>query len=155
MTHLGDPCPNGIWGHSGKKGCMGRVRDYPYEAVIGIGGSTAKDNIAGRLVWIGINPTREYKHDRTLVKFELFAHCSNNKWSPIDKKWQFYKYMFGGKRRLQLSQNLKGDTKIISKINEEISEILELAKKARKSNKFNSLNRSTKKCKRKKSTSSC
>src|SRR5215471_8860220 len=54
MTHIGDPDPaTGLWGETG---CMGQVRSYQFDAVIGIGGTSAIDGIAGKIVWIGTGP---------------------------------------------------------------------------------------------------
>jgi hypothetical protein len=56
-THSGDPDPNtGVFGNHD---CMGGVRSWPFDAVIGIGGvgQQAKSQcIAGKLTWIGIGP---------------------------------------------------------------------------------------------------
>src|SRR5205823_1424348 len=44
QTHSGDPDERtGVWGVSD---CMGRIRSWPYDAVIGVGGASieAKDN---------------------------------------------------------------------------------------------------------------
>jgi hypothetical protein len=57
-THKGDPGQDGIFGING---CMGGMRKREYDAVIGIGGkrpwSRDKD-IACRINWIGITPTK-------------------------------------------------------------------------------------------------
>jgi hypothetical protein len=56
MTHTGDPDRHaGIWG---TRDCMGQDRDYPFRAVIGVGGTSARHGIAGKLVWIGIDPVK-------------------------------------------------------------------------------------------------
>ncbi len=58
MTHSGDPHRDvGCWGVA-KKDCMGRVRGFDFEAVIGIGGRSwySKPNRAGEIVWIGKYP---------------------------------------------------------------------------------------------------
>jgi hypothetical protein len=56
-THSGDPDPKtGVFGNND---CMGRVRDWPFNAVIGIGGLAQEprdQGIAGKLTWIGIGP---------------------------------------------------------------------------------------------------
>ena len=52
-THTGDPCDRGVFGCHG---CMGKVREWKYDAVIGIGGKTAIDGISRKLTWIGISP---------------------------------------------------------------------------------------------------
>jgi hypothetical protein len=57
MTHSGDPDSYlGCWGVSD---CMGQVRGYAFNAVIGIGGRswwTNQTGRAGELVWIGLDP---------------------------------------------------------------------------------------------------
>lgn len=57
-THPGDPDESGVFG---VEDCMGRVRDYDYDAIIGIGGIGAEarsHGLDGRLNWVGIGPTR-------------------------------------------------------------------------------------------------
>jgi hypothetical protein len=56
-THTGDPDPE--TGTFGCNGCMGAVRGWDFEAVIGvggIGGEAESHGIAGKLTWIGIGP---------------------------------------------------------------------------------------------------
>jgi hypothetical protein len=59
MTHRGDPNSDlGCWGVAD---CMGQVRGYPFDAVIGIGGRswwTNQTSRVGEIVWIGIGPHR-------------------------------------------------------------------------------------------------
>jgi hypothetical protein len=53
-THSGDP---GVKGHFGVGDCMGRLRQSPFDAVIGIGGigpEPVAEGISGRVNWIGI-----------------------------------------------------------------------------------------------------
>jgi hypothetical protein len=56
-THSGDPDPKtGVFGNHD---CMGEVRDWPFDAVIGVGGvgqEPQSHHIAGKLTWIGIGP---------------------------------------------------------------------------------------------------
>ena len=55
-THIGDPNDQGEFGCNG---CMGGVRNWDYDAVIGIGGQSEKPlkwGIARKLTWIGIRP---------------------------------------------------------------------------------------------------
>ena len=57
-THVGDP---DIKGRFGINMCMGRVRDYEYDAVIGVGGvgiEPIEEGIARKINWVGIRPTR-------------------------------------------------------------------------------------------------
>jgi hypothetical protein len=56
-THNGDPNPEA--GVFGNHDCMGKVRDWLFDAVIGIGGvgqEPQSHGIAGKLTWIGIGP---------------------------------------------------------------------------------------------------
>lgn len=58
-THTGDPCEDGRFGCNN---CMGRIRDWGYDAVIGIGGKKpdlGHDGIKERITWIGIGPKPE------------------------------------------------------------------------------------------------
>jgi hypothetical protein len=60
-THSGDPNYEGVFGSSD---CMGRVRGWQYDAVIGIGGiggEPKRRGIAGRLTWVGIGPHKIYE----------------------------------------------------------------------------------------------
>ena len=57
-THIGDPDAEG---HFGIYDCMGRVRDYDFDAVIGVGGIGAQPQRFGidrRINWVGIGPTK-------------------------------------------------------------------------------------------------
>jgi hypothetical protein len=57
-THKGDPGDNGLFGEST---CMGQVRDWPYDAVIGIGGKRPwpeDKDIALKVNWVGVTPNR-------------------------------------------------------------------------------------------------
>lgn len=56
-THTGDP--DRETGTFGCNGCMGGIRGWDFEAVIGIGGIGAEPqsyDIAGKVTWIGIGP---------------------------------------------------------------------------------------------------
>lgn len=55
-THTGDPNPAGEFGIND---CMGRVRNWQFDAVIGVGGTGAEarsHGIDGRVTWVGPNP---------------------------------------------------------------------------------------------------
>ena len=55
-THLGDP---DSFGRFGCRDCMGRVRSWKFDSVIGIGGLSAEPRsfgIDGKVTWIGIGP---------------------------------------------------------------------------------------------------
>lgn len=73
-THPGDPNSRG---HFGNEDCMGRVRAYSFDAIIGVGGIGAESSshaLDGKVNWIGIGPRR---HDRPrgrgpIVTFDHF-----------------------------------------------------------------------------------
>lgn len=57
-THVGDPDEDGRFGIYD---CMGRVRNYAFDAVIGVGGIGREPkgfNIDRKINWVGINPKR-------------------------------------------------------------------------------------------------
>jgi hypothetical protein len=72
-THNGDPDPDrGVFGYHD---CMGRVRGWIYNAVIGVGGigqEPIAEGIAGRLTWIGIGPHRTGDLRKPTVTFDHF-----------------------------------------------------------------------------------
>lgn len=70
-THPGDPDANGQFGIYD---CMGRVRDYSFGAVIGIGGISREPRshgINGKINWIGVGPftVRTTRRGNRVVKF--------------------------------------------------------------------------------------
>lgn len=57
-THTGDPDHRRQFGC---EGCMGRVRGFPFDAVIGIGGISSwpiQEGIARKINWVGRHPKR-------------------------------------------------------------------------------------------------
>lgn len=73
-THTGDPDPEGRFGIHG---CMGRVRTWGFEAVIGVGGIGAEPRSYGldqKVNWIGIGPRKRAGADERgpVVTFEHF-----------------------------------------------------------------------------------
>ena len=63
-NHNGDPDP--AIGRFGCFGCMGQVRGYSFDAVIGIGGTglrAKRAGIAERLTWIGVGPMPAGYHE--------------------------------------------------------------------------------------------
>lgn len=73
-THIGDPDSAGQFGIND---CMGRVRGWDFDAVIGVGGlgnEPKAQGISGRVTWVGLNP-RWSPHPRgwgCVVRFEHF-----------------------------------------------------------------------------------
>ncbi|WP_157699314.1 hypothetical protein [Pseudomonas sp. M30-35] len=74
-THTGDPDSSGRFGIND---CMGRIRNWNFDAVIGVGGYGSEPRsygIEGRINWVGLNPTRT-PHPQgygQIVTFESFA----------------------------------------------------------------------------------
>ena len=73
-THIGDPDQNGRFGIYD---CMGRVRSYAFDAVIGVGGIGKEPKSYGidrKINWVGINPKKRQDHCGTgvVVIFENF-----------------------------------------------------------------------------------
>ena len=74
-THIGDP---DAAGHFGINDCMGRVRNWSFDAVIGVGGYGREPQsygIEGRVNWVGLNPTWQPHPEGygLIVTFEFFA----------------------------------------------------------------------------------
>ena len=73
-THTGDP---DIDGRFGINGCMGQVRGYNFEAVIGVGGIGEEPRAYGidrKINWVGINPKRlqHQVNGAPVISFEYF-----------------------------------------------------------------------------------
>jgi hypothetical protein len=69
-THIGDPDNQGRFGIYN---CMGRVRKYGFDDVIGVGGigpEPKRFGIDRKINWVGINPKR--KHKNSIITFENF-----------------------------------------------------------------------------------
>jgi len=94
-THTGDPDKKGVFGCNG---CMGSVRSWDYDAVIGIGGIrpwAGDEGIARKVNWIGIGPKREpVNSDNPLVSFSKFISWDEKGPFLIDCAPELYKYMF-------------------------------------------------------------
>ena len=75
-THQGDPDP--VQGVFGCNGCMGRVREWNFDSVIGIGGIGPEPEewgIDGKLNWIGLGARKgdmDQKGRGRMVSFEHF-----------------------------------------------------------------------------------
>jgi hypothetical protein len=127
MTHKGDPNSDlGIWG---VEDCMGQVRGYAFDAVIGVGGRswwTNQTSRAGEIVWIGLDPQHmpgrgkrgpklRFAHFRYFQEGELMlSEIAPN----LNKAMHNCRFMLHGFGRLQ---------------EQEIEKILDLAMKARPS----------------------
>jgi hypothetical protein len=77
-THEGDPGPQtGVFGNHD---CMGTVRGWRFDAVIGIGGIRPWPEckgIARRVTWVGIGPHKIGEPSRPRVMFDHFRYYGN------------------------------------------------------------------------------
>lgn len=80
-THSDDPDRNtGVFGN---EDCMGPVRGWSFDAVIGVGGigrESQKNCIAKKLTWVGIGSHKNMKDDllHPLVTFDHFLYYGEN-----------------------------------------------------------------------------
>jgi len=79
-THHGDPDPNA--GVFGNHNCMGSVRRREFDAVIGVGGrgpEAKHNNLAEKLNWIGIGPTKSWDvAEPPTMTFDHFVYFGEN-----------------------------------------------------------------------------
>lgn len=78
-THTGDPGKNGVFGvHD----CMGQIRDYNFDAVIGVGGISSEPRRYGldrKINWVGINAKKNrHAEGATTITFEHFVLFENS-----------------------------------------------------------------------------
>ena len=123
MTHGGDPDADlGFWG---VEDCMGQVRGYGFDAVIGIGGRSWWTNQAsrtGEIVWIGLEPEIVDQEERgPVLRFAHFRYFREGQLmlrtiAPrLDKAMHIRRFMLYGFSQVE---------------EQEIERILKLAKKA-------------------------
>lgn len=109
-THKGDPDERGIFGN---QDCMGKIRSWDYDAVIGIGGKTTwkiDKDIKQKINWIGLGPKKIESSGRgdcvVFSHFELFeekGHCIAEHFPKL------YDYMYGSGKRFDMSSKLPQD----------------------------------------------
>lgn len=123
-THVGDP---DAFGRFGIHGCMGRVRAWPFEAVIGIGGlgdEPTSHGIDRRVTWVGIGPRHSVAHDTRgpLVTFDHFVLLDQKGPLLHELAPRLAKRMYGGRVRALLNCS-SGEA-------DEVARILQLAANA-------------------------
>jgi hypothetical protein len=130
MTHKGDPNPDlGWWGVSD---CMGQVRGFPFDAVIGIGGRswwTNETSRVGEIVWVGLDPQQMPVRGKRgpKVRFARFRYFREGELMlceiapSLDKSMQSCRFRLYDFSRVE---------------EEEIEQILALARRARPSAEF-------------------
>ena len=78
-THDDDPGDSGCFGIYG---CMGSVRKWKFDAIIGIGGiggEATENDIAGRITWIGIGPSPQgWRRHGPILTFDNFRNFGAN-----------------------------------------------------------------------------
>lgn len=122
-THTGDPDPeNGVFGcHN----CMGCVRAWDFDSVIGVGGigpEAARNRLKGKLTWIGQGANKKGKGKELLVTFEHFIHYGETGQHLRDLAPNLAKRIYGRNIRATTDQNFTGEER------NEVSKLLEMAK---------------------------
>jgi hypothetical protein len=127
-THTGDPNKTGVFGvHD----CMGRIRRWNFDAVIGVGGKSpwrGYEDIAYKINWIGVNATKADTRKRRwkgpLVMFERFVLYDEIGPKLKQLAPKLFKYMFEDRHvRAVTSRSLPAG------MQKEISRILKHAKR--------------------------
>jgi hypothetical protein len=123
-THNGDPDAEGRFGiHD----CMGQVRGYGFDAVIGVGGVGDEPEawgIAGKLNWIGIGPHKAEVGKRgPLVTFDHFLQFGSEAPEFLTLAPKLASRMYANNVRLVMN-------KVDADERREIAAILERAKTA-------------------------
>lgn len=107
-THSGDPDQLGRFGVDD---CMGRVRGWGFDSVIGVGGKSpdpGHEGIALKVNWVGIGSSKSDVGRRgPLVQFECFVQLEDGGPELRELAPQLFQYMFVKQHvRAVLSQNL-------------------------------------------------
>ena len=134
-THKGDPDIHGVFGNHD---CMGRVRDWNYEAVIGIGGKSPwkeDKDIKYKINWIGIGPKKIGETNRGhRIVFSNFALFEEN---GRDIKGSFpnlFEYMYGSRKRFDMKAELPQE------VLNEVIQIIDSARNSPKSLDYDTIN---------------
>ena len=107
-THRGDPDPLGRFGiHD----CMGRVRRWAFDSVIGVGGGSpdpGHEGLAFKVNWVGIGSSKsEIGLRGPLVQFQCFVQLEDAGPQLQELAPQLFQHMFVEQHvRAVLSQNL-------------------------------------------------
>ena len=123
---MGDPDKSGKFGiHD----CMGGVRRWRFDAVIGVGGKSpdpGSEDIARKINWIGIGPTRKAGAPRDFrgpfVTFEHFVFLEETGPDLEKRAPSLFRHMFEDQQVRQLKSR-----SLLPKMQEEVQEILRWA----------------------------
>lgn len=118
-THMGDPDERGVFGIYD---CMGRMRNWNFDAVIGIGGKSpwkGHTGIKQKINWIGLGPKKIFPpkrgHRVVFDHFKLYEEAGVN----IELNYpNLFDYMYSKNKRFSMSSNLP------EKVLEEVKMIL-------------------------------
>jgi len=107
-THRGDPDDQAIFG---VKDCMGKVRGWNFDSVIGVGGSkpdVGHEEIAQKVTWIGLGPKIIGKTSRgPVLHFNWFRRYDEIGPLLEERAPRLFAHMFIDRHvRALLSQNL-------------------------------------------------
>ena len=127
-THSGDPDERGIFGH---RNCMGRVRCWNFDAVVGVGGKRpwpGNQDIANKITWVGTGARKIWVRNSSgkvpLVEFDRFVLFESKGPELKQLAPKLFKYMYEDQHvRVVLSRSLP------SGLQKEITIIIEWAKK--------------------------
>lgn len=123
-THKGDPDDKGIFGN---QDCMGRIRNWNYDAVIGIGGKTTfkgDENIKFKINWIGLEPKR-FNSESKRGDYVAFSHFAlfEEKGKEIRSYYpRLFDYMYNSRKRFDMASELPQD------VSDEVMDIIESVK---------------------------
>jgi hypothetical protein len=148
-THRGDPDERGIFGiHD----CMGPVRRWKFDAIIGVGGKrpwARHKEIALKINWVGVHPDKKKfpaAKRGPRVSFERFVLYDEKGPSLKELGPRLFKYMYEDQHvRVVMSRSLP------RAVQAEITDILRLAKRYKRTSPFRSekIFSKTKCCRRK------
>jgi hypothetical protein len=126
-THRGDPDESGCFGI---QDCMGRVRSYDFDAVIGVGGISSQpraQGIAEKINWIGLGARKRphAKRKGPLVTFDHFCLYEERGKKLHKVARNLAKHLYSKNARVLLN--------FTPREQKEIDRILNMAKNARRS----------------------
>lgn len=104
-THKGDPDKSGCFGI---QDCMGQVRGYAFDAVIGIGGKSRwprRQGIAEKINWIGLGARKKLHAERRgpVVTFEHFRLYEEKGKSIYKEAPTLATHLYSGNARVLLN----------------------------------------------------
>src|SRR5947209_88327 len=128
-THRGDPDAAGCFGCNG---CMGRVRGFKFDAVVGVGGVGSQAKRAGisrKVNWIGLEPQIDPQTGRSpLIRFGHFVLFDDKGPEFSQEAPTLAKHIYDGNVRILMNFSPKEQG--------EVDRLLNLAKSAPASEKM-------------------